>query len=273
MSARDAFQTAEHRGVRLAICALVLGGCHSDVRAVTSDLGNRSTTGPPLAVFEERGISVQLESPQWNAECRRTLKTCRAVLMLTIENRSAVDQVVIEGIELAENTNTPFSFATAFHTTRATLPKGSSLVHRLSDIKDTEHELTLRVVVTFGAAAPVRLSSPPWLLPNEARSAAKEQCKSSRGKWVEDARGTPYCSARSRDSGKTCRDGMDCEWLCIFDRYELTGAPDSKPALGRPIGHCSAFVGEPGCFVYVEPNASSKPPSDIHVPPPRRCFD
>jgi hypothetical protein len=281
---------SQRRG-SLVICLWALAGCRSPNQTPPSrataptdpnsnfegrapaGLAEMPTEPRTIAAFEERGIGVRIEAPRWSDACATRSKVCTGTLGLVVQNHSASAQVSIDGVELVGVSPSPFSSVTPFDAPSETLPQGRSVRRELPGVRDTEQRVAVVLLIRFSGGALVRLKSPPFLLANEGRESAKKACEAARGRWLATAAGAPLCARRARDGGKTCRDGAECEWLCLFDRYEPAGDPTARPRLGRPVGHCSEFVGEPGCASYVERDASRQPPSDIHAPPPRRCSD
>ena len=75
-------------------------------------------------------------------------------------------------------------------------------------------------------------------------------CEQRGGRWgAAGLNPTPVCNLPTKDAGKVCRDGSECEsGACIAD---LT--PAQKTHLPQQLpGKCSAWRKNPGCLSHVE---------------------
>lgn len=94
---------------------------------------------------------------------------------------------------------------------------------------------------------------------NPALDAAKRACEKCNGTWGAFGVGkTPACNCKTRDAGKTCHDGNDCQGFCMFSHYD---------AEGHEYGKCSDSDKLSGCFEIVDKGASKRP---VKKPPPRK---
>lgn len=100
---------------------------------------------------------------------------------------------------------------------------------------------------------------------HKALAAAQAQCQSCQGTWgrfgVNKVAG---CNCKTKDSGKECVDGEECEGYCMFVRYDTSG---------REHGLCSETTKLTGCHNLIYKGASKEEPV---VPPPRKrptCVD
>ena len=99
---------------------------------------------------------------------------------------------------------------------------------------------------------------------------AREACKACNGDWgrhgIMQREG---CICRSRDFGKVCRDGDECDGDCLFQRVENLGH-----GLGRRVGKCSELVGDFGCVSYIAHGESKQPPHRLTaITRTERCVD
>ena len=94
---------------------------------------------------------------------------------------------------------------------------------------------------------------------NPALDTAKQACQKCSGIWGPFGPGkTQACNCKTRDAGKTCRDGNDCQGFCLFQHYD---------AEGHEFGKCSDSDKLSGCFELIDKGASKRP---VKKPPPRK---
>mgnify|MGYP000913347911 CR=1 FL=1 len=96
----------------------------------------------------------------------------------------------------------------------------------------------------------------------DAAMAACEKCQGTWGKYGINAK--EGCNCKTKDAGKTCQDGNQCQGLCLFDGYDGSG---------REQGHCSEKERVSGCMNIVQKGQLKLP---VKVPPPRKlpiCID
>ncbi len=94
---------------------------------------------------------------------------------------------------------------------------------------------------------------------NPALDAAKHACDKCNGTWGPFGVGKSQgCNCKTRDAGKVCRDGNDCQGFCMFSHYD---------AEGHEYGKCSDSDKLSGCFEIVEKGAAKRP---VKKPPPRK---
>jgi hypothetical protein len=130
------------------------------------------------------------------------------------------------------------------------------------------------VLVCTGVACRARSSAvaPPPATP----PATPEGCRACRGLWaVHGLDDKPSCNCRTADAGKRCRDGRDCQGMCIVsaDKPEVELLQAGPPARGFFVGHCSALVTVFGCNRLLERGASAAGPGPVAEPPPTICVD
>jgi hypothetical protein len=91
------------------------------------------------------------------------------------------------------------------------------------------------------------------------------------------------CNCRPPDAGKECRDGDDCQGVCLFDHVKIVQTP--KPVrcgprgcsvrLGRGVlvGRCSAQKVVFGCHARIAKGASREGPILLPAHVPSSCLD
>ena len=96
--------------------------------------------------------------------------------------------------------------------------------------------------------------------------ASPEECHSTcRGRWGRHGLSrTESCLCRTTDSGKECRDGLDCQGECIVDE----GASGS----GALVGQCSEFERVFGCWHRIPRGAAQRSGGSQRLPP-KICLD
>jgi hypothetical protein len=100
---------------------------------------------------------------------------------------------------------------------------------------------------------------------NHALDTAKAACEKCSGTWGRyGINNKERCNCKTKDAGKKCTDGNQCQGQCLFDGY------DNK---GYENGHCSDIERVAGCVNIVAKGQSKLPPRN---PPPRKlptCLD
>jgi hypothetical protein len=122
-----------------------------------------------------------------------------------------------------------------------------------------------------GTVGPTAAVMPPPL----AHPTTKETCGSCRGIWaVHGLDEEPSCNCRTNDAGKRCRDGADCQGVCLAaETPETETVVAGPPARGFFLGRCSELMIVTGCNRIIEPGASARGPTILAEPPPVICQD
>lgn len=119
---------------------------------------------------------------------------------------------------------------------------------------------------------------------NPERDAAIAACTACQGTWGSwGITGYEGCNCATKDAGKQCRDGEECEGACLFERFEVV-QPASKKCdaagacvvtigTGVPVGKCSAQRMVFGCKSVVPDRASHEAPVRLPGRAPYRCVD
>jgi len=102
-----------------------------------------------------------------------------------------------------------------------------------------------------------------------------DACKACNGLWGRHGLAdTESCNCRTTDAGKRCKDGADCQGVCVAaeepEREVVVAGP---PARGYFVGKCSETVTVFGCFKPIDKGAASHGPVPLTDPPPSLCVD
>jgi len=114
-------------------------------------------------------------------------------------------------------------------------------------------------VPTVASSPPPSVPPPP---PGKTRPQTKQACDACGGLW--DRHGiaeTEGCICKTKDGGKACRDGAECEGQCLVgadSKFEV--AQKGPPARGFCTGKCSNYETTFGCFRVLERGARAKGP-------------
>jgi hypothetical protein len=82
-----------------------------------------------------------------------------------------------------------------------------------------------------------------------AQERAEQACQQAGGQWarhgvLDHLCGVYSCAERTKDGGKSCRNRLDCEHLCVTDAPPRIGA--------EAPGKCTAVKTQFGCFTHVD---------------------
>jgi hypothetical protein len=107
-----------------------------------------------------------------------------------------------------------------------------------------------------------------------------DECRACEGDWgmhgLSDAISqTESCDCRTKDGGKRCTDGIDCQGMCVAnaDNPEFDVVDIGPPARGFLVGRCSDFVTVFGCNPLIDAGARDLGPVSVTEPPPVLCVD
>jgi hypothetical protein len=120
-------------------------------------------------------------------------------------------------------------------------------------------------VSTSATATPQSLAPP----------ASREACRSCRGIWaIHGLDEQESCNCRTTDAGKRCRDGAECQGVCVAaERPETQAVLAGPPARGFFLGRCSELMVVLGCNRIIERGATASGPVPLAEPPPITCQD
>ncbi|HEX6271970.1 MAG TPA: hypothetical protein VFZ53_02975 [Polyangiaceae bacterium] len=107
-----------------------------------------------------------------------------------------------------------------------------------------------------------------------ARPRTETECRTCNGAWgVHGLSQKPDCNCRTSDAGKRCRDGVECEALCVAaETPEREITEPGSPPRGFWVGKCSEFATVFGCYRPIEDGAGAKPVA-LAEPPQMLCVD
>jgi hypothetical protein len=145
-------------------------------------------------------------------------------------------------------------------------------------------EYVVRTHYQLSGGDPLLETETRFRVSNPKREAALAACAACQGQWGQwGMRGVEGCNCRTWDAGKPCRDGLDCEGICLFDHFEVVrkasgpvcGASGCSATLGLgvPVGRCSEFRMKFGCYARIEAGASKQPPQTLPGRAPSVCVD
>ena len=226
--------------------------------AAAAGTGSADETGQAITKMRvSKRIGVQVETPLWNAECSREYRRCIAQLSVVVENRSGANVISVEGIEFVAGRE-PYVRVRRASMVPVSVAGGGRSRHVFAGIHDSEEEFFVRAVVRLADGTIIRVASDPFHLPNLARVAEMNACERRGGRWDRCYNMACYsrCAERASDAGKQCRDGLECEGLCLFDGYERN-ATDGRRSVRRAVGHCSQDRSPSGCVTFIPKRASS----------------
>lgn len=128
--------------------------------------------------------------------------------------------------------------------------------------------VTLLARITHADGAETHVSS-TVLLRNPARERAQRECRACRGDWGRHGMlGYEGCICRTRDAGRRCTDGADCQGICLRTGAEsvVTHRCPRHDCIEtydiRAVGRCSEFVAQFGCYSYIPVGARARARSE-----------
>jgi hypothetical protein len=109
-----------------------------------------------------------------------------------------------------------------------------------------------------------------------ARPTTKASCDACKGVWARHGLAeAESCVCRTKDAGKVCRDGGECEGQCLVDEsdgaFEVT--EKGPPQKGYWKGKCSEFDTTFGCHKTIRHGARKKPPETPEDAADTICID
>jgi hypothetical protein len=121
-----------------------------------------------------------------------------------------------------------------------------------------------------GTAVAATVGAPPRTAP-----ATADACKACNGIWATHGLGqSESCNCRTTDAGKRCKDGADCQGLCLAaEQPEREVVEAGPPPRGYFVGKCSDTVAIYGCFKPIDKGASKNGPVPLTEPPQSLCAD
>jgi hypothetical protein len=114
---------------------------------------------------------------------------------------------------------------------------------------------------------------------------AREQCRACDGEWGPQGMLRELgCNCRTRDAGKICHDGDECEGACLSTGFDVvqdgiaphcdaSGTCTGRPGLGVPVGRCDERSVRFGCFARVPKGAAKERPVVLPAKAETICID
>ena len=135
--------------------------------------------------------------------------------------------------------------------------------------------LSLVLGLTVSAGACHRDGSkPPAAVGPHKRPQTESECRSCNGSWgIHGLGDVVSCICRTRDAGKVCKDGLDCEGECevVEGKVEVTEA--GPPPRGYFVGKCTEFDLVFGCRRLLMDGAAAHGPGPLDEAIPEMCID
>jgi hypothetical protein len=118
------------------------------------------------------------------------------------------------------------------------------------------------------AATPAAAVKPP-------RPTTKAGCDACKGLWARHGISeTESCICKTKDSGKACRDGSECEGTCLVaDDAKFEVAAPGPPPRGSFAGKCSEYDTTFGCHRSIASGTRAKGPVPEEEAAQRLCVD
>jgi hypothetical protein len=110
---------------------------------------------------------------------------------------------------------------------------------------------------------------------NNPRHQTADACRTCNGIWsVHGIANAESCNCRTTDGGKRCRDGADCQGMCVAaEEPEREIVEVGPPARGFFIGRCSELATVFGCNRLIDRGAAAHGPTSLAEPPTSMCVD
>jgi hypothetical protein len=107
------------------------------------------------------------------------------------------------------------------------------------------------------------------------RPTDKAGCDKCQGQWAKHGIAeTETCICKTKDAGKVCRDGSECEGSCLLTgdaKFEV--AVPGPPPRGSFTGKCSEYDTTFGCYRSIPSGTRAKGPVTEDEASQRICVD
>ena len=115
-------------------------------------------------------------------------------------------------------------------------------------------------------------AGPPKIPQTEA------ECRACNGDWgihgmLDSHNDRPSCLCRTRDAGKTCKDGLDCEGECEVVEGKVEVSEPGPPPRGYFVGRCTEFDRVFGCRKLLMDGTRMRGPTSLDEAMPETCID
>jgi hypothetical protein len=117
-------------------------------------------------------------------------------------------------------------------------------------------------------------SSPPPAAGPRKTPQNEAECRACNGKWgVHGMLEVSSCLCPTRDAGKACKDGLDCEGECevVDGKVEIT--EPGPPPRGYFVGRCTAFDHVFGCRKLLMDGTVARGPASLDEALTEMCID
>jgi hypothetical protein len=131
----------------------------------------------------------------------------------------------------------------------------------------------LLLVLLLAASCHRDSSRPPAAGPQQ-RPQTADECRKCNGQWgVQGLRQEEMCICRTSDSGKECKDGLDCQGECVAVDGRTEISDPGPPARGYFLGTCSEFETMFGCRRLLMDGTKARGPQPLDELPAELCID
>ena len=97
--------------------------------------------------------------------------------------------------------------------------------------------------------------------PRPPRPTTKNGCDACGGLWgVHGIEQIESCICRTSDGGEACRDGSECDGVCLVDDRAQFEVVSSDPPVGSFVGVCSDYNTVFDCYRILPPGSSTREP-------------
>jgi hypothetical protein len=240
----------------------------SGTRQISSFSSSAPCDGHPTGVFARAAGG--------EPECHLEHRDCRATIAIELVNCTN-ESVVFEPLTLHRVDATaekPVRYAP-----RPPVTPRSSRVDELTVQISGAYEIVLG---TIAENYTDRLPTMTVDIDNRRERAACAECDGHWGRYgMSDHE---RCACRTKDAGKVCHDGDECQSGCLAEALEWVERPsDTRNANGgryitmgvkRRVGHCNTSTDRSGCHDWIPVGASREPPSSMQwINSGRECAD
>jgi hypothetical protein len=115
---------------------------------------------------------------------------------------------------------------------------------------------------------------PPPVGLTVARPSTEAECRACNGEWgVHGLMEVQSCRCHTRDAGKRCKDGLECEGECVLQSGATEVVEPGPPRRGYFVGRCSEFDVLFGCYPLLTDGTVAHGPTSLEEPPADVCID
>lgn|GEM_PF-2084691 len=235
----------------------------------------RDAPSPAPATPCDQRTDVFVTAPALSVSCQDGHLRCDGTTTLTVHNCTS------HPVELVSLQRVQGDASLIYTPANGILPPGGAWS------RDDQHSRagTYTVFANLRTdGAETRTADVVLTVDNPDLDAAMEACRACDGDWgAHGLASTVGCNCRTTDAGDECRDGRACEGACLFEHYEVVrpasdlchpdGTCTVHPALGVPVGHCSAWQMNFGCRARVRRGAADEAPVVLPRRAPMLCAD